>query len=95
MRYLSKMAATSIEALESFQGRPATNVDFADIPWYRAVTYHDLRIGVSIRPKQQFFLGIDNITDERPPLGSTAIGGGSGIYDNIGRRMYAGFNVKF
>ncbi|WP_294250919.1 TonB-dependent receptor [uncultured Sphingomonas sp.] len=95
MRYLSKMAATSIEALESFQGRPATNLDFADINWYRAVTYHDLRIGVSIRPKQQFFLGIDNLTDERPPLGSTGIGGGSGIYDNIGRRMYAGFNVKF
>jgi outer membrane receptor protein involved in Fe transport len=95
LRYISKMAATSIEALESFQGRPATNLDFADIPWYRAVTYHDLRLGVSIQPKQQFFLGVDNLTDEHPPLGSTGIGGGSGIYDNIGRRFYAGFNVKF
>ena len=27
--------------------------------------------------------------------GSTGIGGGTGVYESIGRRYYAGFSVKF
>lgn len=94
-RYLSKQAATSIEALQSFQGRPASNLDFADIPYYKSVTYHNIRFGVDIMKGSNFYFGIDNFTDTRPPLGSTAIGGGSGIYDSVGRRFYAGINAKF
>ena len=39
--------------------------------------------------------GADNLTDRLPPLGSTGIGAGSAIFDNIGRRFYAGVLAKF
>ena len=95
LRYLSKMSVTEYEDLNSFQGRPAQNADYADILYYNSVTYHDLRLGVDIENDSQFYFGIDNLTDVKPPLGLTGIGGGSGIYESIGRRFYAGVTVKF
>ena len=41
----------------------------------------------------QCYGGIDDIANKKPPLGATGIGGGSGIYRNIGRFFYAGFVV--
>jgi hypothetical protein len=50
---------------------------------------------VDVGPKYNFYVGLDNATNTKPPLGLTGIGAGSGIYDNIGRFMYAGFLAKF
>ena len=44
--------------------------------------------------KYNLYLGIDNLTNTKPPLGLTGIGGGSGIYDNRGRFGYVGFMAK-
>lgn len=94
-RYLSKMAVGSIENHQSFQGRPAQNLDDFSIPFYPDVFYIDARIGVNINKGSNFYFGIDNLTNRIPPLGATGIGAGSGIYESIGRRFYAGITAKF
>jgi outer membrane receptor protein involved in Fe transport len=43
----------------------------------------------------EFYGGVDNIFDTHPPLGSTATGAGSSIYDIRGRNYYAGVKARF
>jgi len=95
LRYLSKMTVGEIENHITFQGRPPQNLDDYDIPYYPDVFYADMRFGFNIEGGNNFYLGVDNITNRHPPLGATAIGDGSGIYEPIGRRFYAGFTAKF
>jgi outer membrane receptor protein involved in Fe transport len=95
MRYLSPMAVSVYEDTNAFQGRPPQNADFSEPARYPSVFYHDIRLGIEARKGMHLYLGIDNLTDARPPLGSTGIGGGSGIYEPIGRRFYAGATAKF
>lgn len=57
--------------------------------------YHDVRASVDVNKQFNFYLGVDDITNRKPPLGGTGIGGGSGIYRNIGRFFYAGAVAKF
>jgi outer membrane receptor protein involved in Fe transport len=94
-RYLSKMSVGAIENHQSFQGRPPQNLDDFDIPFYPAVMYVDLRLGVNINKGSNFYFGVDNLTNRIPPLGATGIGAGSGIFESIGRRFYAGIQAKF
>lgn len=99
--YLSKMAVGFIEDVTSYQGRPPQNADRYSIPYFPDVLYINARFALNIQGGSQFYIGLDNLTDRIPPLGSTGIGGnvansaGSGIYDPIGRRFYAGFKAKF
>ena len=74
---------------------PPTNPDRFDREEYPSRLYHDLRIDFRIDDEYLFYAGVDNLTDEFPPAPLTGSGGGSGIYDNIGRYFYAGFNVEF
>lgn len=89
------MSVGEVENRRSFQGRPPQNLDDYDIPFYPDVFYANLRFGVNINDKSNFYMGIDNVTDRMPPLGSTGIGFGSGIYENVGRRFYAGIVAGF
>ena len=50
---------------------------------------------MNVTPKSTFYVGIDNAFDRQPPYGSTGIGGGTAIFDNIGRRLYAGVTANF
>lgn len=93
--YLSKMAVGFIEDTKSYQGRPPQNADRYSIPYYPDVLYMNARVALNISGGSQFYLGVDNLTNRIPPLGATGTGGGSGIYDAIGRRVYAGFKAKF
>ena len=97
MRYIGPMLVTTYEDLFSLQGRPAQNPDWADITTFPAVLYHDVRFDMEVgeRPGLNFYFGIDNVTDKDPPLGSTATGAGSAIYNVRGRTYYAGFRAKF
>lgn len=95
LRFLSHQLFGEYEAVNSFQGRDPENADTAEPAYYPSVVYMDLRFGFNIDAKSNFYLGIDNLTDKKPPLGATGIGAGSAIYDNIGRRLYAGINYKF
>ena len=50
---------------------------------------------MDVGPKYNFYLGIDNLTNTKPPYALSGIGGGSGIYDDVGRFYYAGVKAKF
>jgi outer membrane receptor protein involved in Fe transport len=95
MRYVGKMVLNAYEDFFSVQGRPPQNPDYADRKFYPAKFYHDVRLGVDIGPKYNFYMGVDNLTNTIPPFGLTGIGGGSAIYDNRGRFFYAGAKANF
>jgi outer membrane receptor protein involved in Fe transport len=95
MRYISKMVLNAYEDYFSVQGRNPQNADFSNRRFYPHEFYHDVRLGVDVGPKYNFYAGIDNLTNTTPPLGLTGTGGGSGIYDNRGRFFYAGAVAKF
>jgi outer membrane receptor protein involved in Fe transport len=82
-------------------GCPPNNADFADIHNYPAVYYHDFRIAWDLKnlgglgKAFQFYVGVDNILDRHPPLGSTGTGAGSAIFDIRGRSFYGGFRARF
>jgi len=97
MRYIGPMLTSTYEDFFSLQGRPAQNPDWADIMTYPAVLYHDIRFDMEVGEKRNFnfYFGIDNFTDKEPPLGSTATGAGSAIYNIRGRTFYAGVRAKF
>ncbi len=97
MRYIGPMLTSTYEDFYSLQGRPAQNPDWADIITYPAVLYHDIRFDMEVGEKRNFnfYFGIDNFTDKEPPLGSTATGAGSAIYNIRGRTFYGGFRAKF
>ena len=95
MRYIGKMVINAYEDIFSVQGRPPENPDYAEVRFYPAAFYHDVRLGVDVGPKYNFYLGVDNLTNKKPPLGLTGIGGGSSIYDARGRFFYAGAVAKF
>jgi len=84
----------------SLAGCPPNDADWADIRQYRATFYHDLRFQWDTGPmgmvkNVQVYVGVDNIFDTHPPLGSTATGAGSSIYDIRGRNYYAGVKARF
>jgi outer membrane receptor protein involved in Fe transport len=97
MRYLGKMILNGAEYEDFFskQGRAPQNADFADRTFYPEIFYHDIRVGYDINEKFNFYVGVDDITNRKPPLGLSGAGGGSGIYRNIGRFIYAGATAKF
>ena len=81
MRWLSKMYVNTYETWNSLQGRPPENADYADQTFYPQRWYHDIRMGIDVGPKYNFYMGIDNLTNTKPPYALTGISGGSGIYD--------------
>ena len=94
-RYLSKQAVGAIENHQAYEGRPPQNLDDFDIPFYPDVFYVNMRFGFNIQKAGSFYIGVDNLTDRVPPLGSTGIGGGTAIYEPVGRRLYAGVTARF
>ena len=95
MRYIGKQTTSSYEDFFPFEGRAAQDPDINDKVWYPSRFYHDVRLGIDVGPKFNFYLGADNVTDQKPPYGLSGIGGGSAIYDDIGRFYYAGIQAKF
>ncbi|HEX8467509.1 MAG TPA: TonB-dependent receptor [Allosphingosinicella sp.] len=77
------------------QSCPPNDADYADIRFYPAVVYHDIRLAWDVSKEHQFYVGVDNIMDRNPPLGLTGVGAGSGIYSIRGRNFYAGFRARF
>lgn len=97
MRYLGKMLlnGAAYEFFFSKQGRDPSNPDWAEDRFYKSQFYHDIRASVDVKPGFNFYLGVDDLTNNLPPKGQTGIGGGSGIYRVIGRFFYAGVVAKF
>jgi outer membrane receptor protein involved in Fe transport len=95
MRYIGKMVVNQYEDFFSKQGRPPQDADYADRMFYPSVLYHDARIGIEAGKDFEFYVGVDNFTNRLPPLGLTGVGGGSGVYNTLGRFFYAGAVAKF
>jgi outer membrane receptor protein involved in Fe transport len=106
-RYIGPMVVNAFEDFSPLPsactaaGCPPNNSDFADIHHYPRVYYHDLRFAWDLKnlgglgKSFQFYVGVDNVLDRHPPLGSTATGVGSAIYDIRGRNFYGGFRARF
>jgi len=104
-RYIGPMVVNAYEDFFELDsacttaGCPPNNLDYADIRKYPAITYHDVRIemdikGPSVARDVRVYIGMDNIFDRHPPLGTSATGSGSAIYDIRGRNVYAGFRAR-
>lgn len=94
-RWISSMFLNTFEDFNPLNGLPPQNADYAAIQKYPSVAYFDLRGAIDINEKFNFYLGIDNVFDRKPPYGLTGVGAGSGIYDNRGQYFYAGVVAKF
>jgi outer membrane receptor protein involved in Fe transport len=95
MRYIGKMVLNFAEDIYSVNGDPPQNEDFYVKKFYPSRWYHDARLGIDVTDRYNFYLGVDNLTDTKPPINASGIGGGSSIYDVRGRFYYAGAVAKF
>jgi outer membrane receptor protein involved in Fe transport len=107
MRYIGPMFVNAFEDFSELPsacttaGCPPVNLDYSDIRKFSRVFYHDVRFSWDltnlggIGNSFQFYAGVDNLLDRKPPLGSTATGAGSAIYDVRGRSVYAGVRARF
>ncbi len=94
-RYIGKQTIGAYQDQNAYNGNPPQNADEFPQVYYPVVTYSDLRLGVPIEKKFEFYVGVDNLFDKYPPFGLLGTGGGSGIYNNVGRQFYAGFRANF
>jgi outer membrane receptor protein involved in Fe transport len=94
--YIGPQAVTAWEVQNSHQGRPPSNPDAFPFKNYPDVLYHALRVGFEPEDTQfRFYIGVDNLLDQRPPFDLTGTGGGSGIFPVTGRFFYAGAEARF
>jgi outer membrane receptor protein involved in Fe transport len=68
------------------------NADQYDDPTFNAKTYHNLRLTMKTASDFEFYVGVDNMFDTKPPFGQLGTAGGD-PYDTFGRYFYAGFTV--
>jgi outer membrane receptor protein involved in Fe transport len=96
MRYFSKMTPGEVENIHSVQGRPPQNADAFDIRYLPEAFYHDLRMGVRVNPRFNFYVGVDNVTNSVGPIGiSPVFTSGGNTYNSVGRLFYAGAVARF
>ena len=94
-RWIDKMYLNTYEDFNGLNGLPPQNLDYASVQKYPSVAYVDIRAAVDVSEGFNFYAGIDNLFNRKPPYGLTGVGGGSGIYDNRGQYFYAGVVAKF
>jgi len=94
-RWIDKMFLNTYEDFNGLNGLPPQNTDYASVQKYPSVAYVDLRAAVDVSEGFNFYAGVDNLFNRKAPFGTTAVGGGTGIYDNRGQYVYAGIVAKF
>jgi outer membrane receptor protein involved in Fe transport len=111
MRYIGPMFVGAYESYRPLESGctgsgatlncPPFNTDTTEPEKYPEIFYHDLRFewnvdnNVGPADSLQFYMGVDNVLNTRPPLNTTATGVGTAIYDIRGRNFYAGFRARF
>lgn len=71
------------------------NLDAFPQVYYPGVIYHNMRVNFETAEKKySFYVGVDNFTDRKPPLGLLGTAGGD-PYETFGRFFYAGFRANF
>ncbi len=94
LQYIGKQVLNTYEDLFSLQGRDPENADYAERGFYPGVFYHDVRVGFDPNEHLNFYVGVNNLLNKKPPFGLSGIGGGSGIYDARGRFFFMGIKAK-
>jgi outer membrane receptor protein involved in Fe transport len=108
-RYLGKQVTSTFENFFPLNSAcsaavppvcPPLNADAINPRFYPAVVYHDLRVDIAVKGAEgerdlNFYVGVDNVFNKQPPLGTTATGAGSAIYNIRGRNFFAGFRARF
>ncbi|MDR6113741.1 outer membrane receptor protein involved in Fe transport [Sphingomonas sp. SORGH_AS870] len=95
LRYEGKSTvAAEYETQNSYDGRPARNPDAFPVVWYPEAFYHAIQVGFNATERFRFYVGVDNVTDKKPPYDLLGVASGD-PYDNIGRFFYAGFKANF
>ncbi len=61
---------------------------------YPTVFYHSARVGFNVDRNFEFYAGVDNMFDKKPPFGLLGTAGGD-PYDTYGRFFYAGVKANF
>lgn len=92
LRYLGKQTIGFYEEQHSFQGNPPTNEDRFPRVFFPTRTYHDVRLEYAATENLTVFGGVDNLSDELPPLGQLGVAGGD-PFDSIGRYFYFGMKI--
>lgn len=95
LRYIGRMTVAPWSALHSVNGLPPQETDYSDIQYYPSQFLHDVRLQIDASKKYNFYVGVDDLFNTKPPLGTTGAGFGSAIYNNVGRFFYAGIQAKF
>lgn len=107
MRYIGPMLTSTYENFYELDSAcsaatppvcPPLNADAFEIYKYPAVFYHDVRADFRVGEEDaglNFYVGVDNVLNTKPPLGTTATGVGTAIYSIRGRNLYAGFRARF
>ncbi|SFP96766.1 TonB-dependent receptor domain-containing protein [Sphingomonas rubra] len=93
LRYIGRQSITDWEAQHDTNGVEALDPYYADRVYYPHAFYHALRGSVDVNKSFRLYAGVDNLTDEKPPLGLLGVGNDA-IYDNVGRFLYVGFSAK-
>ena len=94
VNYIGKATIGTFESQHSLNGNPPTNADLTEEVWYPDAFYHSIRANVEVADKFNFYVGVDNLFDKKPPLGLLGTAGGD-PYDTVGRFLYAGAQVEF
>jgi len=92
-RYIGKQTIGTYEAQHSFDGKPPTNADQYPRKYYPSVGYHSIRAEWQLNDMIAIFGGVDNFTDEMPPLGLLGTAAGD-PFDSIGRYYYGGVKIE-
>ncbi|WP_322964617.1 TonB-dependent receptor domain-containing protein [Sphingomonas fuzhouensis] len=95
LRWNGRQYVGAFEYYNSLNGNPPSDPYYANYKYYPVVAYHDLRVAVNATDKFSWYIGVDNVTDRHPPLDTTGLGGGSGLYDVRGRYIYSGVSARF
>jgi len=85
-RYLDDMALYDLGLSQPESAAPSNTGE---------VRYNDLRASYLFQDSIEVYGGINNIEDQEPPAYLSGIGGGSGMYDTLGRSFYLGANYTF
>lgn len=88
MRFIDDMLIVEIDELEA-------DPDLQDVTSTGTTFFHDIRVGYELRDNIELFAGVNNLTQEFPPVGLSGAGTDSAIFDNIGRFYYTGLRVDF
>lgn len=94
LRYVGRQTILSYGTVFPVQDRDPTNPDALPFAWYPERFYTDVRLDFKVNPDAKFYLGVDNVFDELPPLNLLGTEAGS-PFSNTGRFFYAGVQFGF